>query len=373
MRKIILLAIAAFSVLYSCSSNEVELFPAEDFQTEVDGKEVSLYTLRAGDLVMQVTNFGGRVVALWVPDREGKYEDIVLGYHNIDKYLNNTGERFLGACVGPYANRIANGRFTLDGVEYQLDRNNNGHMLHGGNRGLDMVVWDVEEATDDKLVLTYVDKDMEEGFPGNLEIKMTYSLTEDNEFRVDYEAVTDKTRPVNISHHSFFNLKGEGNGTILDHVLWINASTTTPVDAYLIPSGEIASLDGSVLDFREPTAIGKRIEVEDQQLAYGLGYDHNWIIDRKGDGLETVASLYEPASGRFMEVISDQKALQFYSGNFFDGTTIGKYGKPLKFRESVALETQLYPDSPNHDNFPSTLLAPGEVYNHTCVYRFSTK
>lgn len=374
MRRIVI-AIAALVAFAGCAEEKVPytLLDKSAFETTVDGKEVSLYTLKAGDIAMQVTNFGARVVSLFTPDRDGKYEDIVLGYNNIDTYLNNPGERFLGAVVGPYANRICEGKFTLDGVEYTLDTNNNGHMLHGGNKGLDMVVWDVLEVSDSSIVLGYLDADMAEGFPGNLNIKMTYTLTPDNEFRVDYLAETDKARPVNISHHSFFNLKGEGNGTILDNVLQINASRTTPVDSFLIPTGEIASLDGSPLDFRTPTAIGDRINEDNEQLKNGLGYDHNWIIDRKGEGLEMLANVYEPTTGRYMEVWSDQIALQFYSGNFFDGTTEGKYGKALNFRESIALETQKYPDSPNHDNFPSTILRPGEQYTHVCVYRFSSK
>jgi aldose 1-epimerase len=373
MKKILVLVAVIFAAISCKSSQEVALFPASDFDATVGGKQVSLYTLKAGDVYMQVTNFGARVVGLWTPDKTGKYEDIVLGYKNIDTYLNNPGERFLGSVVGPYANRIANGKFTLDGVDYQLDLNNNGHTLHGGNVGLDMVVWDVLEATDTKLVLAYTDPDMAEGFPGNLTIKMTYSLNEKNEFRVDYEAVTDKARPVNLSHHSFFNLKGEGNGTILDNILYLNASHTTPVDSFLIPTGEIASVEGTPFDFRKAHAIGDMIEQENQQLEFGLGYDHNWILDTAAEGLTLAASLYEPASGRSMEVLTDQPAIQFYCGNFFDGKSEGKYNKALKYRESVALETQKYPDSPNHENFPTTILRPGETYTHVCVYRFSVK
>ena len=363
-------------LLAACGSQEpkITLFSNEAFQTEVDGKPVGLYTLHAGDVTMQVTNYGARVVSLWTPDREGRYEDIVLGYENIGRYIDNTGERFLGAVVGPYANRIAKGRFTLDGAEYTLPLNNNGQTLHGGLKGVDRVVWDVVSATDDKLVLHYLHPDGQDGFPGNLDIEMTYSLTPDNEFRVDYKATTDKPTVANFSHHPFFNLKGEGNGTVLDNVLTINASHTTPVDSVLIPTGQIAPVEGTPFDFREPHAIGERIGADNEQLRNGAGYDHNWIIDRKtADGIEPIATVWEPASGRTIEVLSNQPALQFYSGNFFDGAVNGKYGKPLRYRESLALETQKYPDSPNHDNFPSTVLRPGEEYTQVCIYKFGVK
>ncbi len=372
--------VACAAVLFSCAPKkgakqaDVKLFDAKDFTAVVDGKDVSLYTLKAGELVMQVTNFGARVVSLWVPDKDGKYEDVVLGYNNIDSYINNKGERFLGAVVGPYANRIAAGTYTIGEETYTFPQNNNGQTLHGGLKGLDMVVWDVDSVNDSTLVLSYLHADGQEGMPGNLKIVMTYALTSDNEFTVDYSAKTDKTTHVNISHHSFFNLKGEGNGTINDHVLCINASKTTPVNSVLIPSGELADVTGTPFDFRKPKAIGTDLEVEDEQLVNGAGYDHNWVLDRKSESeMELAASVYEPASGRFMEVYTDQPALQFYGGNFFDGTTEGKYGKPLRYRESIALETQKYPDTPNHANFPSTLLNPGEEYTHHCVYKFSVK
>lgn len=370
--------IAAALLLAACGSDtetdEIRLLPAEAFRRTVDGKAVELYTLRAGDIALQATNYGGRVVALWTPDREGRYEDIVLGYENIGRYIDNTGERFLGAVVGPYANRIAKGRFTLDGAEYTLPLNNNGQTLHGGLKGVDRVVWDVVSATDDKLVLHYLHPDGQDGFPGNLDIEMTYSLTPDNEFRVDYKATTDKPTVANFSHHPFFNLKGEGNGTVLDNVLTINASHTTPVDSVLIPTGQIAPVEGTPFDFREPHAIGERIGADNQQLRNGGGYDHNWVIDRKTEsGIEQVATVWEPASGRTIEVLSDQPGLQVYSGNFFDGKSIGKYGKPQRYRESLALETQKFPDSPNHDNFPSTVLRPGETYTQVCIYKFGVK
>ena len=369
-------AMALCLVLASCAgkNDEIVLFPESDFNTEVDGKPVSVYTLKSGDVVMQVTNFGARVVSFWTPDRNGHYDDIVLGYNNIDNYINNPGERFLGAVVGPYANRIAGGTYSIGDETYNFPLNNNGQTLHGGLKGLDMVVWNVDSVDEDSIVLSYLHPDGQDGMPGNLNIVMTYTLTPENEFRVDYVAETDKATHVNISHHSFFNLKGEGNGTVTDNVMVINASHTTPVNEVLIPSGEVADVTGTPFDFREPHTIGERIEADDQQLKNGLGYDHNWVLDRKTpDQLEFAASVHEPASGRFLEVFTDQPAMQFYSGNFFDGSTTGKYGKALRFRESIALETQKYPDTPHHAHFPSTLLNPGEKYVHTCVYRFSVK
>ena len=377
MKHLCLIAICLFA-MSACSQTksgqDISLFDVEQFTAEVDGKTTTLHTLKAGDLVMQVTNFGGRVVSLWTPDKHGKYEDIVLGYNNIDNYINNPGERFLGAVVGPYANRIAGGTYTIGDEIYNFPQNNNGQTLHGGLKGLDMIVWDVDSVSGSQIVLSVLCPDGHDGMPGNRKIVMTYTLTPDNEFKVDYVAQTDKATHFNISHHSFFNLKGEGNGTINDHVLYINASKTTPIDAVLIPTGEITDVTGTPFDFREPKAIGTDLAVENEQLTHGAGYDHNWVLDRKTDSeLEIAASVWEPVSGRYMEVWTDQPALQFYGGNFFDGTTCGKYGKALNYRESIALETQKYPDTPHHAHFPSTLLSPGEQYVHSCIYKFMIK
>ncbi|MFI3333293.1 MAG: aldose epimerase family protein [Rikenellaceae bacterium] len=362
-------------VLGSCSveSESIQLLDAANFETMYDGKQVGLYTLHMGDITMQVTNFGARIVSLWVPDKMGQYDDIVLGYENIDRYLNNSGERFLGAVVGRYANRISKGEFTLDDQQYRLSTYNNGQCLHGGDKGFDMVVWDVVESSESKIVFRYVSPHMEEGFPGELTTIMTYSLSVDNELVIDYKATSDRSTVVNLSHHSFFNLKGEGAGTITDHELMIKGSAVTPIDKNLIPTGEILLVDNRPFDFREPKLIGADINSDDDQLAYGLGYDHNWIIDKTCDGVELVATLYEPSSGRFMEVFSDQVALQFYSGNFFDGTAKGKYETKHNYRESVALETQKYPDSPNHLHFPSTTLNEEDIYLHKCIYKFSIR
>ena len=367
----------ALCCLAACGtqSDKPALLDAAAFSTEVNNQPVALYTLESGNgLYMQVTNLGGRVVSLFAPDRNGQYEDLVLGFNNIDSYLHNPGERYLGPVVGRYANRIAKGQFTLDGVTYQLPVNNNGQTLHGGLTGLDMVVWNVDNVTDNSLEMSYTSPDGSDGFPGNLTLHMTYTLTPQNEFKIAYRATTDKPTVVNLSHHGLFNLKGEGNGTILDHIVTLNASHITPVDSVLIPTGEIADVTGTPFDFRTPHAIGERIDADNQQLKNARGYDHNWVIDRKtADEVEWVATVEEPASGRVMEVWSDQPGVQFYTGNFFDGKVTGKYGRTQKFREALALETQMFPDSPNHPNFPSTRLNPGETYTQTCIYKFYTK
>ena len=372
MRLTYLLAAAMLFVGCCGTANQsLNLMKAEDFQTTVDGKATDLYTITNGTLTMQVTNFGARVVSLWMPDRDGKMADIVLGYQNIDRYINNGGERFLGSVVGRVANRIGGGKFTLDGVEYTTPQNNNGQTLHGGLKGLDMVVWDVVEATENSLHFVYTAADGQDGFPGNLTVNMTYALTENNEFKVTYSATTDKATPVNISHHSFFNLKGEAGGTITDHILQIDADYITPTDANLIPTGELLAVENTPFDFRTPHAIGDMIDADNEQLKNGRGYDMNWVLNRPDNGeVVKVMSIYEPQSGRGFEVYTDQVAIQFYSGNFFDGTYNGKYGKPLSFRESVVFETQKYPDAVNHDNFPSVVLNPGEEYTHTCIYKF---
>lgn len=370
----------AFTVLlslFSCVQKQKETISLIDkaaFEKEVDGKPVSLYTLDSGNgLIVQVTNWGLRVVSIWTPDKNGEYADVAVGYENIDRYLNNEGERFLGAVVGRYANRIAKGTFELDGIVYRLPVNNNGQTLHGGLKGLDMRTWNVDKVTDKSIDFSYVSPDNEEGFPGTLRICVHYSVTPENEFKVSYKATTDKPTVVNLSNHAFFNLKGEAEGPITDHILMIRANHTTPVDSVLIPTGEIVPVDGSPFDFRRPTAIGDRIGQENSQLKNGGGYDHNWVLNKTTNGVELIASLFEPYSGRLMEVYTDQPGLQFYSGNFFDGKAKGKYGKPIKFREALALETQKFPDSPNHPDFPSTRLNPGEVYTQTCIYKFSVK
>ena len=368
----ILMAICAIS----CTSNvnKISLLDKADFETTVDGKAVSLYTLRAGDLVMQVTNYGARVVSLWAPDRNGDYADVEIGYENIDRYINNTGERFFGAVVGPVANRIANGKFTLDGKEYTLPQNNNGNTLHGGLVGVDRIVWEVKSYNESEIVFITTLADGQEGFPAKRTIEMIYRLTDQNEFVVEYKATTDAKTVFNISHHSFFNLEGDGEGTILDHILTINSKAITPVNELLIPTGELMCVKDTPFDFNTPHAIGERVNEEHPQLKAGAGYDHNWVIDREDDGsIQKVADVYSPKSGRGMEVHTDQIGLQFYCGNFFNGTCHTKFGKPVLYRGAIALETQRYPDAPNQPSFPSIELNPGETYTHTCIYKFYAK
>lgn len=362
-------------LLVSCGpkKKEVKLIPAENFNTEVDGKDVSLYTLHNGFLTMQVTNYGGRVVALWVPDRRGSYEDVVLGYDRIEKYVNNEGERYLGAVVGRCANRISNGSFTLDSVTYQLPQNDGENTLHGGLIGADKMVWDVVSANDSVIKMHALFADGQDGFPGNLDVTMTYTLTHDNQFQVRYAATTDAPTLCNFSHHSFFNLKGEGNGTILDHELQINSRYMTTIDEHLIPNGKFSGVKNTPFDFREKHSIGNNIAADDEQLRNAKGYDHNWIIDKSDVKAYTWnATLTEPKSGREMQVWSDQVGLQFYSGNFFNGKGIGKCGKSFNFREGLALETQYFPDAINHEALaPMPILRPGEEYHQICVYKFT--
>ena len=373
MRKFFVLALCAMILIGCTKKNKVNLMNVNDFNTEVDGKKVSLYTLKNGFLTMQVTNYGGRVVSLWMPDYRGSFEDIVLGYDNIDRYINCTGERYLGAVVGRCANRIANGEFTLDGKKYELYKNNDGNTLHGGEFGVDRVVWDVKSVNDTAIVLHVVLPDGLDGFPGNLDITMTYALTADNEFHVDYLATTDAPTVCNLSHHSFFNLKGEGNGTILDHEMMINGKLITVIDKNLIPTGNFIPVKGTPMDFMQAKPIGRDIEAYHPQMVNGGGYDFNWVLNKPIGQMGLAASVFEPESGRAMEVYTDQPGMQFYSGNFFDGKTTGKYGKPLCNRASFALETQQFPDAINQPNFPSVVLRPGEEYHHTCIYKFDVK
>lgn len=373
-KKFIYIVLAA-SMCCSCRTGQIpELLPADDFTGIVDGKPVSLYNLRAGDIYLQVTNFGGRVVSVFTPDKNGSYQDIVVGQPTIGKYVN-TSERFLGACVGPVANRIGGACFTIDGVTYNVPSNDNGvNTLHGGEKGLDMVVWDVLEADENHITLHYLHKDGQEGFPGNKDITMTYSVTPGNEFVISYKATTDRPSPINISNHPFFCLNGEANGSVEDYLMKVNASFFIPIDSLSIPTGEIADVTGTPFDFRVEHRIGDRIADDNIQLKNAGGYDHNWCIDRKTeDGIEFMCSVFDPESGRQIEVFSDQPGLQIYSGNFFDGSGTGKAGRPLGFRSSIALETQHYPDSPNHPEFPSVIFRPGESYHHTCIYRFSVR
>ena len=375
MKKVLSIFAIALLLVGCSHKKEVKLIPAENFNTEVDGKKVSLYTLHNGFLTMQVTNYGGRVVALWMPDNRDSYEDIVLGYDHIDKYLNNSGERYLGAVVGRCANRISNASFTLNGVEYQLPKNDGENTLHGGLIGADKHVWDVTSVNDSLIQMHAVFADGEDGFPGNLDVTMSYMLTHDNQFQIRYAGTTDKATLCNFSHHSFFNLKGEGRGTILDHELQINSRYMTTINDKLVPDGKYSGVKNTPFDFREKHAIGDNIAADDEQLRNAKGYDHNWIIDKNDPKSYTWdATLFDPASGREMQVWSDQVGMQFYSGNFFNGKEKGKCGKPLNFREGLALETQYFPDAINHESLsPMPILRPGEEYHQLCIYKFAVR
>lgn len=348
----------------------ITLLNKSDFETEIDGKQVQLYTLKNhSGMISEITNYGGKVVSLWTSNRKGHYEDIVLGYSNIKDYLKSK-EKYFGALIGRYGNRIADGKFALNDKEYDLAQNNGLNHLHGGNKGLESVVWDAKQVDGQTLELRYISKNMEEGYPGNLNIKVVYKLTNNNELKIEYWASTDEPTVINLTHHSFFNLKGAGNGAINNHLLQINAAYYTPVDNGLIPTGEIASVENSPFDFQKMIEIGQRVDAENQQLKYGLGYDHNFVLNQKLEGLNYAAKVVEPVSGRTMEVYTNEPGLQFYGGNFLNGTEIGKNNKAYDYRTAFCLETQHFPDSPNKNNFPTTKLNPGEKYYSICIYKF---
>ncbi|HEY1337817.1 MAG TPA: aldose epimerase family protein [Bryobacteraceae bacterium] len=336
-----------------------------------DGTPVEMYTLEnANGMKAEIITYGGIVVSLTAPDKAGKFADVVLGMDSLDGYRSETAH--LGALIGRYGNRIGHGQFTLDGKVYHLPKNNGDNTLHGGPGGFDTRVWKARPAGD-SLELTYVSKDGEEGFPGTLTAKAVYSLTPLNELKIDYTATTDKDTVVNLTNHSYFNLAGQGNGTILNHEVMINADRFTPVDEGLIPTGELKAVKGTPFDFTKATAIGARIEQKDQQLQFGNGYDHNWVLNKGNGGLTKAAEVREPTTGRVMEVWTTEPGMQFYTGNFLDGTIKGKGGKAYPFRGAFCMETQHYPDSPNKPNFPSTVLKPGQTYHTTTVYRFSAR
>ncbi len=358
-------------LVISCS--RINVVKEESFGRMPDGREVRLFTLtNANGMEARITNYGGILVSLRVPDRNGRPGDLVLGYDSLASYLRSNP--YFGCIVGRYANRIAKGRFTLDGMEYRLATNNGANHLHGGIKGFDKVLWDARATATregNAIDLMYTSPDGEEGYPGTLKAFVRYTLTDKNELKIQYIATCDKPTVLNLTHHSYFNLAGEGNGTILGHLLTIHAGRFTPVDSGLIPTGELRSVAGTPFDFRSFAEIGARIGDNDSQLKLAGGYDHNFVLNRRGGGLQPAATLYEPASGRIMEVLTTEPGLQFYSGNFLDGTNIGKGGRPYPFRSGLCLETQHFPDSPNKPGFPSTVLRPGESYQSTTVYRFS--
>lgn len=339
----------------------------------VDGRAITLYTLtNSHGMEVRAMNYGGIILSIRVPDRKGQLADVVLGHESLEGYQPNPP--YFGAIVGRYANRIANGTFTLDGKTYTLPKNDGPNTLHGGTKGFNQAVWDSEPLKGKTgVAFRYLSKDGEEGFPGNLKVKVTYTLTDANALEIDYEATTDKATPINLSQHSYFNLKGAGNGDILDHEIMINADRFTPVDKNLIPTGELRPVKGTPFDFTKSTKIGARINENYEQLVLGHGYDHNFVINRKGAGLELAARVYEPTTGRALEVFTTQPGVQFYTGNFLDGTITGKEGHVYNRRYGFCLETQHFPDSPNHPSFPSTILKPGETFHQKTVFKFSAK
>lgn len=344
---------------------------------KVDGVPVDLYTMtNTKGMQVSITNYGGIVVSLVVPDRNGKPGDVVLGYDQVEEYVK--ASPYFGAIVGRYGNRIAGGQFTLNGKAYTLAQNNNGNHLHGGLKGFDKAVWKAQELSTNRgpgLKLAYLSKDGEEGYPGNLAVAVTYVLVANaNELVINYLATTDKPTPVNLTNHSYFNLAGQGSGDILGHELTLFADRFTPVDKGLIPTGELRPVEGTPFDFRQPTAIGKRIHQAAEQLQFGGGYDHNFVLSGKQDaGLTLAARVVEPTSGRIMEILTKEPGIQFYCGNFLDGSNVGKGNKPYCYRYGFCLETQHFPDSPNKPDFPTTILQPGKQYRTTTIYRFSAK
>jgi len=320
---------------------------------------------------VSITNYGGRIMSIHTPDRVGHFEDIVLGYDHLDEYLRSN-EKYYGALVGRYANRIGNASCQIEGKTFLFGKNEGENCLHGGKRGFHNVLWQARQLDRQTLELNYYSVDMEEGFPGNLSVKVTYHLSESNELSITYDAETDKITIVNLTHHSFFNLTGNPLNTINNHVLQISADYYTPVDEHLIPTGEIAPVDGTPFDFREPVAIGERLTTDDVQLKFGHGYDHNWVLSQgsKKEQIRFAAKVTDPASGRILEVYTNEPGLQFYGGNFLDGKDKGKGHISYQHRTAFCLETQHFPDSPNHSNFPSVFLRPDEHYSSVCIYRF---
>ena len=346
---------------------------ATDFQTDIDGDSTNLYVLTNDNgMEVTITNYGGRIVSVMVPDKDGNFKDIVLGFDNIDDYT--AVDNNFGATIGRYGNRIANGKINVYGVEYQLPQNNFGHTLHGGPDGYHNKVFNVLHSDNKSLVLTYLSADGEEGFPGNLDVKVTMTLTDDNAVDIQYEAVTDKETVVNLTNHSYFNLSGDANNSILNDVLMINADSFTPVDDAFMTTGEIATVEGTPMDFRNPTPIGERIDdYEYEQLKFGDGYDHNWVLNTAGDVSQLAATVYSPESGIQLEVYTDEPGVQVYTGNFLTGADTGKYGAVYGKRNAICLETQKYPDTPNKPDWPSASLLPGDTYTSRCIYKFSVK
>lgn len=378
----LLIATMALAVLSACQSttkkstekkpDSLAKLQADSFKTTIDNKAVELYTLaNAKNAEAKFTNYGGRLVSLLIPDQKGNFVDVVVGLNSTKAYENAT-EPYFGATIGRYGNRIAKGKFKIDGNQYTLFANNGPNTLHGGKKGFQYVVWDAKQPNKNTLELSYLAKDMEEGFPGNLKVKVTYTLTDDNELRMEYEATTDKNTVINLTNHAFFNLNGEGSGDILKHSLQVFGDNYLPVDSTLIPTGKIETVAGTPFDFRQAYEIGARINDKNEQLTFGKGYDHNYVLNKtKALGMYHAAKIKGDKSGIVMDVYTQEPGLQFYSGNFMQSKNTFKTGAKDDFRTAFCLETQHFPDSPNQPNFPSTLLKPGQVYHTVSIYKFS--
>ncbi len=370
------LLVFAFISFISCETSKQNYVPVlpESFHVMHDGKQVDLFSIKnTKGMLVQITNYGGKIVSILVPDRNGNFGDVCLGYETAIEYINGTAS--LGATMGRFANRIANAQFTLNDSTYHLAKNNGEHSIHGGAKGFRFKVWDAKQLNEQNLELSYSASDGEEGFPGNLTLKVLYTVTEDNELKLTYHATTNKPTIINVTNHAFFNLAGEGNGDVLDHELLVDADYFTPVDATAIPTGEFRQVEGTPMDFREMTKVGDRINADDEQLKFVGGYDHNFVLNKEENELALAALLYDPVSGRVMEVKTTEPGLQVYTANSLtgEGPDIGKGGKPYQSKSAICLETQHFPDSPHHLNFPSTVLNPGEDFVSETIYKFSVK
>ena len=373
LNRLSIISIIFLFVFCTCNTKEEFILKASDFKKTINGKVTNLYLLKNDQIKVYITNYGGRIVSLLTPDRSGQMGDVVLGFKSIDDYLSANGP-YHGALIGRVGNRIAKGKFTLDNKTYSLPINNNENHLHGGPEGFNNQVWEVKAVDQSSITMNYLSKDGEMGYPGNLDVQVKYSLNNENELLISYKATTDKSTPVNLTNHAFFNLAGEASGTINDHILRLNANHFTPVDETLIPLGNNRSVEGTPFDFRTPKTIGRDLNQQNTntQMYYGGGYDHNFILNKKKDSEMSLAGyVTDPKTGRRMDIFTEEPGIQFYGGNFMDGSDIGKYGKKFLYRESFALETQHFPDSPNQSLFPNTILSPGDIYQTKSIYKFS--
>lgn len=371
-----LLILAGACAMAACTEKAPELTKSgldpQNFVGEADGKPTALYTLtNSNGMEACITNYGGRIVSLSVPDRDGNFRDVVLGHDSIADYINIDGN--FGALIGRYGNRINQGKITIDSVEYQLPQNNYGHCLHGGNKGFHHSVWDANQLNDSTLELKLSSPDGEAGFPGNIDVTVTYSLGADNSIHLAYEASTDKPTILNLTNHSYFNLSGDPSYDILNETVWFDAAGFTPIDSTFMTTGEILAVEGTPFDFSTPHAIGDSINNDNEQLRNGLGYDHNIVLATNGDITKPAARVADPESGIVMEVYTDEPGIQFYAGNFLNGTVKGKKGIAYPKRGAICLETQHFPDSPNKPEWPSVVVRPGETYTSNCIYKFSVE